>query len=145
MHDNRRQVGDLRHVADQLVRLKESVVHEVVALDARNGQCPLRLGEAIDYQRVRPQRGSAPFPGRPGLGRVHLGNLIVAGQALVESLDQVTALLSGDRCDVVLPVIGEHTAGASLVEPFDFLWPTQENPAQDQAMNAFWMSLGIGQ
>ncbi|MNJ37153.1 hypothetical protein D3C77_319620 [compost metagenome] len=145
MHDHRRQVGDLRHVADQLVRLEEGIIGEVMAFDAGDRQRALRLGEAIDHQRVGPQGCGAPFPGRPGLGRVHLGDLIVAGQALVEGLDQVATLLGRNRCDVVLPVIGEQAAGASLVEPLDLLRAAQEDAAQDQAMHALGVGLGVGQ
>ena len=76
---------------------------------------------------------------------MHLGDLVVAGQALVEGLDQVAALFRRDRRDVVLPVVGEQAAGALLVEPADFLRAAQEDAAQDQAMHALGVGLGIGQ
>ncbi|MCY1415816.1 hypothetical protein D9M71_313110 [compost metagenome] len=76
---------------------------------------------------------------------MHLRNLVVAGQPLVESLDQITALIHRNGRDVILPVVGEHAAGARLVEPLDFLWPAQEDPTQDQAMHTLGVGLGIGQ
>ena len=145
MHDHRRQVGDLGQITDQLVRFEEGVVHEVVAFDASDRQRPLRFGKAVDHQRVGAQGGGTAFPGGPRLGGVHLGDLVVTGQALVEGLDQIAAFLRWYRCDVVLPVVGEQAAGAFLVEPLDFLRPAQEDAAQDQAVHAFWVSLSVGQ
>ncbi|MNG20850.1 hypothetical protein D3C84_1051420 [compost metagenome] len=37
MYDHARQMGDLAHVSNQLVRFEEGVVREVVTFDARNG------------------------------------------------------------------------------------------------------------
>ncbi|MNS68352.1 hypothetical protein D3C72_1016320 [compost metagenome] len=121
------------------------MVAEVVAFDAGNRQRTLRLGETVDYQRVRAQGRGAALPGRPGLGRVHLGDLVVADQAFVERSEQVVALVQRDRRDVVLPVIGEQAAGAGLVEPFDFLRTAEKDPAQDQAVYPLRMGLRVGQ
>lgn len=111
-----------------LIRLKERIVGEVVTFDPSDGQRTLRLGETIDHQRVRTQGRGPAFPGRPGFGRVHLGDLIVAGQTLVESAEQVFALIQRDRRDVVLPVIREQTTRARLIEPLDFLRTAEKNP-----------------
>ena len=145
MHDDARQMGDLRHVTQQLVRLEKGVVDEVVALDTGDGQRSVRLAEALDHLGIRAQGGGAPFPGRPGLGRVHLGDLVGAGQALVESLHQIAAFVWRNRREVVLPVVGEQAAGALLVEPAEFLRPTQEDAAQNQPVHALRMRLRIGQ
>ncbi|MNI53477.1 hypothetical protein D3C73_1083120 [compost metagenome] len=143
--DHAWQVGDLVHVADQLVFFEERVVDEVVAFDAGDRQCTLRLGESLDHHRVRTQRRNPPFPGGPRLGRVHLGDLVVTGQALVEGVEQITTFLWRDRSDVVLPVIREQAAGALLIHPVNVLRTGQENPTQDQAVDALGMGLRVSQ
>ncbi|MFN6433606.1 hypothetical protein, partial [Eubacterium callanderi] len=55
MDDYARQMGDLMHVANQLVGLQEGIIGEVMALDTRNGQCALRLGETLHMLRTRAQ------------------------------------------------------------------------------------------
>ena len=145
MHDHGRQVGNLVHVAQQLVRFQERVVHKVVAFNTGNGQCPVRVAEALDHLRVGPQGGGAAFPGRPCLGHMHLGNLVVAREALVKGTHQVVTLFLRDRRDIVLPVVGENPAGPCLIEPFDFLRPRQKDPTQNQAMYLRWMALRVRQ
>ena len=126
-------------------RFQEGVVAEVVAFDAGNRQCTLWLGETIDHQRVGTQGRGAALPGGPGLGRVHLGNLVVTDQTLVERGKQVVALVQRDGRDVVLPVIGEQAAGAGLVEPFDLLRTAEKDPAQNQTVYTFRMGLCVSQ
>lgn len=145
MHDHPGQVGDARHVAQQLVRLEEGVVDEIVAFDAGDGQRPVRIGEAIHHLAVGAQRGGAPLPAGPGLGGVHLGDLVAAGQAPVERGHQVVALVLRDRRQVILPVVGEQPAGAFLVEPAELVRAAQEDAAQDQCLDPLGMGLRVGQ
>lgn len=145
MHDHARQMGDAVHVLEQLVGPEEALVDEEVVLDARDRQRPARLGEAVHHHGVGAQRGGAALPGRPGLGGVHLGDLVATGQALVEGRQQVAALFRRDRRDIVFPIVREQAAGAFLVEPVDVLRTAEEDAAQDQRMDPLGMGLRVGQ
>ncbi|MNK85779.1 hypothetical protein D3C87_1056690 [compost metagenome] len=76
---------------------------------------------------------------------MHLGDLVVAGQALVECAEQVIALVQRNWRDVVLPVIREQTAGTGLIEPFDFLRTAEKDPAQDQTVHTLRVGLCVSQ
>jgi hypothetical protein len=67
LHDHRRDVADAAHAAQQLVlALEEALVHEVVALDARHGDCEILLAPFVHVLVVGVQEAGGRFPDRPG-------------------------------------------------------------------------------
>src|SRR3989344_5596407 len=99
----------------------------------------------VDDRGVGSERGSAAFPHRPGLGRVHARDFVIAGKSFVMRAQQVVALSLGDGRNKILPVIGKYAVGAVLVEPANFPWPAQKDTTQNQPEHPLRMGLGIGE
>src|ERR1043165_9674954 len=63
LDDDGRDVSYLPDVLDEVVvRREEGVVHEVLTLDAREGERELRVGELLDGRVVEEQLRSTPLP-----------------------------------------------------------------------------------
>ena len=74
--------GDIRQptrVPHNLIRFQKGVVHEVVALNARQGYGDMGVAEMLHHLGVRMQGGATAFPDRPGLGRLYLFPLLGPG------------------------------------------------------------------
>lgn len=145
LDDGAGNAAQLVGVADQLAFFHEAGVHEIVVLDAGEGQRRAVGGVALLVARAGQQRDGAVFPLAPGLGRAQLLDGVVAGQAPVIGLDQVVALGLGDRRQVFLPAVREQEGRAFLVEPADLGAAHREDAAQHQLADVGGMRLGIGQ
>src|SRR5687767_442020 len=81
LHNYTRNMPDLSNVLnEEIFRWKETVVHEVVTLDACKGQRKLRIREAFNRLRIEEKFRSAAFPDAPRARRGDLLFFIVAGK-----------------------------------------------------------------
>ena len=65
LNDHPRKVANGADIFDQvIVGLKETIVHEVMAFDARQRQSPFRLSEFIDQLLIGKEFGRAAFSRR---------------------------------------------------------------------------------
>ena len=145
LHDRGRNVRDQVRIAQQLViHLKEAAVHEVVTLNAREGQ---RLGIRAKISgegRIRQELARGPFPDAPRARSGHVHGGIVAEQTLGVGLHQRVAFRGWNRGEVVLPCIGiEPAAAALLIEPDQLGTPQQEDAAQHKLGHARGMTLCV--
>ena len=108
-------------VGDQLVvGVEEAAIDEVVALDAREGERVMVLGEAAHPVGIGQERKRLALPGAPGAARLRAARFgIVVGQSPVIGRDHVAPLALGDHAGIVLEGLGEDPAAAFLVEPFE--------------------------
>src|SRR3546814_8586813 len=66
LDDHRRPVAHRGDVGEQLVvAFEETLVREIVTLDAREGFCKLAVAETIDHVEVRKQFAGRAFPDAP--------------------------------------------------------------------------------
>src|ERR1035438_9691341 len=144
LHDHRRHVPYRRHVPEQVPRRVEPrAVHEVVALDTREGHGEVVARGLLDQRGVREEAARRALPDAPRLGRLQAHVAVVARESSVERAHQIASLFDRDRLDVFLPRVGEECVGAALVEPRDLLGPNEEDPAEDQRRDAVRMRLGV--
>src|SRR5215207_5164625 len=144
LDDDGRDVADAADVLDEVVvGREEGVVHEVVALDAREGERELGVGELLDGGVVEEELRSAPLPHAPRARRFEPRRLVLARQAAVVGRDEVAALVFGDDLLELLPHVREDPARALLVEPAYLLRPAQEDAAQGQRAHALRVRLGV--
>src|SRR5215212_5747400 len=146
LDDDGRDVTYLADVLDEVVvRREEGVVHEVVALDAREGERELRVGELLDGRVVEEELRRAPLPHAPRARGLDPRGLVPARQTPVVGRDEVAALLCGDDLLELLPHVRKYPARALLIEPAYLLRPAQEDAAQSERAHALRVRLGVGE
>src|SRR5687768_2083016 len=80
LNDDPGNLPDLLYVLNQIiVRWEETVVHEVVAFDTREGERKLRVSKPLDRMRIKQQLGGAAFPDSPGSCGFDPRFLVLAG------------------------------------------------------------------
>src|SRR5690606_16205686 len=91
--DDARDVGDPVGIPEELVLdLEEAAVHEVVVLDAGEGEGELRILVALREVLVDVEVAGRPLPHAPGPGGRETGGLVITGEAAVEGADEIVAL-----------------------------------------------------
>ena len=128
-------------VAQQLRIAKKAAVHEIMIFDPGNSECKIVGGMSFDQLLVRQQR----LPLAPGACRLQLGFPLRRGQQLLVGLDQITAVLIGDRIEEALPFVRKQPGGTILIVPEKLGSPQCEYPAHDQFGYPVGMGLCIGQ
>ena len=61
MHDETGQMADPRHIFQQLIRSKETLMFEVMTFEASDTQCRMRIAEMIDHVLIRQQGNRGPL------------------------------------------------------------------------------------
>jgi len=99
-------VTDLVNVLQNVgIGLEETLVEEVVALNAGESKCPNILGGLGNLDGVDVELGGRALPGGPGLGTLDALLLVIAGEALVVGSNEVVALVLRNRLDILVPGI----------------------------------------
>jgi hypothetical protein len=107
-----RDVTDLVHVLQNMgIGLEETLVEEVVALNASKGKGPDILRGLGNLNRVNIELGGRALPSGPGLGALDTLLLVVTGKALVVGSNEVVTLVLGDRLDILVPGICKTRKG----------------------------------
>ena len=146
MHDHAGNVLQPMRVGNQLVvGVEEAAIDEIVALDAREGEGVVILGEAAHPLGVGQQRQRLAFPGAPGPRGFELHGWIGIGEAAVIGFDQIAALGLGDHAQILLEGVGEDPATAFLIEPFELRAPQREDASQHELGHALWVCLGVSE
>src|ERR1700674_5552224 len=71
---------DLLDILDQIiVGWKETIVHEVVAFDAREGEGKLRVSKSLNRLIIKKKLGGAAFPDTPCAGGFDPFFLVITG------------------------------------------------------------------
>src|SRR5881392_2147071 len=79
LHDHTGNVSNLAGVFNQIiVGGKETVVHEVMAFNARKGEGELGIGELLDRFVIKEKLRRASFPDAPRAGSLDSHSLIIA-------------------------------------------------------------------
>src|SRR3712207_1626745 len=108
LDDDGRDVPNLADVLDEVVvGREEGVVHEVVALDACDGERLVRLGEVVHQAGVRVELRGRALPDAPRARGLEAHGLVLARQPPVVGRQEVAALLLGDDLHVLLPHVRE--------------------------------------
>ncbi len=145
VHDHAGDALQFVRIVQDLVVAQEGVLHEIVALDARQAQGRGIFCKMLQHFGLRDQVGRAAFPGGPGACGLALHVRIIRCQAPVERCDQVVPLVRRDDPDVRLPQFRVDPTGTLLVKPLDVPPATQEDAAQDEPCNTLRMRLGVDQ
>ena len=119
MHDDAGNVLQPAGVADQLPVLEPAAMHEIVVLDAGEGDREILLAELAAGLGVGQQRDRLAFPQAPGARRLDLRLAVAAGQPLAVGGHHVAALGLGDRRQEALPFVREHLRHAELIVPVE--------------------------
>src|SRR5205085_7135770 len=127
LNDHPGNVADLPNVLDQIiVGRKETVVHEVVALNAREGLRESRIGKSFDRLRIEKEFRRRAFPNRPRTRRFKSHLLIIARQTAIVSTDHVVTFIFGNDFQKFFPNVGEDPTTTFLVEPPDLFRPAKK-------------------
>src|SRR5712671_3238342 len=79
LHDDAGNLPDLLDILRQIiVSWEETIVHEVVAFNAREGERKLRVGKSLNRLVIEEQLGGAAFPNTPGAGGFDPHLLVIA-------------------------------------------------------------------
>lgn len=116
---------------------------EIVTFQQRERERVVALIIAGQCFVVREQGGTGPLIQRPPQGRFHLCDFIIAIQAFVIGVQQITAFMFWNDGYEPFPRFRENHAHA-IQEPFNLIRFHQEDAAQDKADAAFRMGRGIG-
>ena len=145
LHDRARDRRQPMRVADELALVEKAAMHEVMGLDAREGEREGLLRMLRDDARVGQERDDGAFPAAPRLGGRELDISVRSREAAMVGGDQVAALVLGDRRDESLPWLGEQSRGAVPIEPAQLGAAHREDAAQHELADALRMRLGIGE
>src|SRR5205085_12023054 len=110
----------------------ETIVHEVMALNAGKGLRESRICKFLDRLGIEEELRRAALPNRPGTRRCDSHALIIAGQTLVISTNHITAFVLRNDFQKFFPNIGEDPAASFLIEPFNLLRPAEKDSAQHE-------------
>src|SRR5262245_15684447 len=84
MHDGARNAFEFSGLREELVvARKKAAMHEVVALDAREGEGEAILPELRNSRRIGTERDRACLPLAPGPGAVELHSLVTTRKPLI--------------------------------------------------------------
>src|SRR5256885_14346849 len=79
LNDYAGNLVDLLDILDQIILgREETIVHEVVAFDAREGERKLRVSKSLDRVVIKEQLGGAAFPDTPRAGGFDPHLLVIA-------------------------------------------------------------------
>src|SRR5437764_8547528 len=126
--------GDLANLADDLDQIilsrEETVVHEVVTLDAREGFSKVWIGKSFDRFGIEIELRSRSFPNRPCARGCDANLVVVAGESTIVSAHHILAFIFRDDLDEFFPDIGKDPTAAFLIEPLDLFRPAEKDSAQ---------------
>src|ERR1700730_5309663 len=146
LHDDAGNVTNLLDILGQIVfGREETIVHEVVAFDARKGQRELRVGKFLDRFVIKEESRSTAFPNTPGAGGFNSHLLVIAGQTAIVSAHHIVPLAFGNDFQKFFPNIGKNPACALLIEPLDLFWTAEKDSAWHDFSGALGMLLGISE
>ena len=137
MRDAAGDVTHPRRLREQpAIALEETVIDEIMVLDARE-----RLHEPILIETRRQSawprdRNRFAFPARPCASRFEPRVPVRRHQALVERLHQIAALRFRDRTHVAVERVRKNVACAVLVKPLDLALAQQKDAAQHKTRDA---------
>ena len=143
LNDDSGNVADSIYVVEKLVlSLHESVVHEIVTLDARERKRFVRLVEVRDQFSIGDELERTALPRAPGLCRREPDGFVVAREPAVVGRHDVPALFLGDERDVLFEAIREDLARTGLVEPWISLLRQRNIPRRTRP-HALGVRLGV--
>ena len=111
-------------IVDNLIWRYKGFVYKVVGFNPRHGNGHMGVGKTLDYLIVTRESGAASLPDGPGFSRGHALKVIVSGEATIKGCDHIAALALWYHLAVLLPVLGEDTAGTVLIEPVNIFVAT---------------------
>src|SRR5438046_5672578 len=118
LNDHTGDVANLADVLDQIILSREeTVVHEVVTLDAREGFSKSWISKSLDRFGIEIELRSCSFPNRPGARGCDANLVIVAGESTIVSDDHVVAFICRDDLNEFFPDIREDPTATFLIEP----------------------------
>jgi hypothetical protein len=130
---------------EPVIGLEKGFVHKIVAFDAGKSVCMMVFGESAEESGVEAELKSAPFPCRPGLGRLLPDLGIRGGKPFVVGLDEVVSFGQRDGSEEFFEEVGKKMVGAILIKPAELFLPREENAAHDERLDSGGMSLGVSE
>ena len=145
LNDDCRDLGKETDISDESAAIEESLVHEIVVLDASEGKRVMWIRESRDDIRPPKKSNGRRLPGRPGYGGRTMDGWIGIIELPAISVDQVAPIVDRNQRNECLPQVGEDRFGSSFVEPIKFALSQGEDPAKHKLGYAFRVRLHVGE
>ena len=120
-------------------------VDEVVAFNTGESDSEIQVFGFVKVFRIGEQATRGHFPTRPFLGCCSPDLDVLAGQAGIVRLDEISLLLFGDVVSVRCKSIREDVARSILIEPMKFRGAAHEDTTEHQTQHTLWMMLCVDQ
>src|ERR1044072_2898617 len=146
LDDHSRDVPDLPDIVHQIVvTRKETVVHEVVALNTSEREREMRVSELFNRLGIEEEFGRTAFPNTPGTRRGNLFLLIITREPAIVGTHHIATFVFRNNFFKLFPHVGEYPTRAFLVKPFNLFRPAKKDAAQYEFSRAIRMAFSISE